>query len=258
MTDAKGFTIERTIFIRAPREIVFRYFTDSARFAAWWGEGSEIDPRPGGAVRIRYPGGVVASGKIVEIDPPGRIVFTYGYEGEGKPIPLGGSRVTIRLDEGSDGTAVHLTHASSDAPASIGAEHVQGWRYQMAVFANVVSREAQAQAAACIDAFFAAWNEKDEAARRRLLEQATAEDVRFGDAFSCTVDREDLVAHLAAVQRFMPAMTLSRDGEVAQCQGTAIAPWIAKAADGNVRGRGTNVFELGADGRIRRATGFWS
>ena len=258
MTDSTGFTIDRTIAIRAPRETVFRYFTDSERFAAWWGDGSEIDPRPGGRVRIRYPGGVVASGEVVEIDPPERIVFTYGYEGERKPIPPGGSRVTIRLERVEDGTAVHLRHESPDAPASVGVEHVQGWRYQMALFANVVSREAQVHAAERIDAFLAAWNEADEEKRRRLLEEAAADDVRFGDAFSCTAGREDLVAHLAAVQRFMPGMTIVRDGDVRECQGVAIASWVARGADGAERGRGTNVFGLGPDGRIKLATGFRS
>jgi uncharacterized protein YndB with AHSA1/START domain len=257
MSDPTGFTIDRTIDIRAPREVVFRYFTDSGRFAAWWGEGSEIDPRPGGRVRIRYPGGAVASGEVVEIDPPERVVFTYGYEGDGKPIPPGGSRVTIRLEPGDDGTRVHLRHEATGVPADVGVEHVQGWRYQMALFANVVSREAQKGAAERIDAFLAAWNEPDEDARLRLLESAATEDVRFGDAFSCTSGREDLVAHLTAVQRFMPGMTLARDGEVKECQGVAIAPWVARAADGAERGKGTNVFGLAADGRIRLATGFW-
>lgn len=258
MRDNEGFVIERTIEIRAPRETVFRYFTDSGRFSAWWGEGSSIEPRPGGRVHIRYPNAVVASGEVVEIEPPGRILFTYGYEGEGKPIPPGGSRVTIRLEATADGsTAVHLRHEAEGVPAEVGAEHVQGWRYQMAVFANVVSREAHERAADRIDAFFAAWNETDEPARRRLLEEATAADVRFGDAFSCTAGREDLLAHLTAVQRFMPGMTVSRDGDVQECQGVAIAPWVARAADGAERGRGTNVFDLAADGRIRLATGFW-
>jgi uncharacterized protein YndB with AHSA1/START domain len=258
MKEMAGFSIERTILIRAPRETVFRYLTDSERFAAWWGEGSRIAPHPGGEVRIRYPNGVVARGEVVEVDPPSRIVFTYGYEGEGKPIPPGGSRVTMRFSAEPGGTSVHLRHDCSEAPAGVGAEHVQGWRYQMALFANVVSREAQTQAAARIDAFFSAWNEKDTAARRRLLEESTTEDIAFHDAFSCTVGREDLVAHLAAVQVFMPGMTLLRDGEVSQCQGTAIAPWIAHAGDGTVRSRGTNVFELSPEGQIRRATGFWS
>lgn len=258
MTEKTGFIIDRTISVRAPRETVFRYFTDSARFAAWWGDGSEIDARPGGSVRIRYPGGVVASGEVVEIDPPERVVFTYGYEREESPIPPGGSRVTIRLEDSPAGTSVHLRHESTDAPASVGAEHVQGWRYQMALFANIVSREAQAQAAERIDAFFGAWNQADEEERRRLLVAAATDDVEFHDAFSCTAGREDLVAHLAAVQRFMPGMTVARDGEVKECQGVAIAPWTARAADGSVRGQGTNVFDFAKDGRIRRATGFWS
>ena len=257
MTETRGFTIDRTIFIRAPRETVFRYFTDSGRFAAWWGAGSQIDPRPGGKVRIRYPNAVVASGEIEEIDPPSRVVFTYGYEGEAQPIAPGGSRVTIRLESSPGGTSVHLRHDAPGAPAAVGVEHVQGWRYQMAVFANIVSREAQAQAASRIDAFFAAWNEKDESARRGLLEESTTSGLEFADAFSCTFGRDDLVSHLTAVRHFMPGMTLSRDGEISQCQGTAIAPWVARAADGTERGRGTNVFELAADGRIQRATGFW-
>jgi hypothetical protein len=54
-------TLERSVLIHAERATVFRYFTDSARFARWWGEGSSIDARPGGAMRIRYPNGIEAS-----------------------------------------------------------------------------------------------------------------------------------------------------------------------------------------------------
>ena len=62
------FRLERTVTIRAKRETVFRYFTDSARWAAWWGEGSTIDARPGGALYIRHPGGTESRGEIVELD----------------------------------------------------------------------------------------------------------------------------------------------------------------------------------------------
>jgi uncharacterized protein YndB with AHSA1/START domain len=31
------FTIERELVIRAPRALVFRHFTDSERWARWWG-----------------------------------------------------------------------------------------------------------------------------------------------------------------------------------------------------------------------------
>jgi uncharacterized protein YndB with AHSA1/START domain len=247
--------LERTVLIRAQRETVFRYFTDSERFAAWWGAGSTIDARPGGPLRIRYPNGVLASGEVVEVAPPERIVFTYGYEDPAKPVRPGGSRVVVTLQERKDGTLLHLRHELPDAAARD--QHVQGWRYQLAVFANVVTRETSAGLAQAVDAFFAAWSEKDEARRRIALASIATDDVTFADAFSCTAGIEDLVAHLSAAQMHMPGVVLERTGDVRQCQGTAVVEWAAKGPDGTPRGRGTNVFELAPDGRIRRVVGFW-
>jgi uncharacterized protein YndB with AHSA1/START domain len=247
--------LERTVLIRAKRETVFRYFTDNERFAAWWGAGSTIDARPGGPLRIRYANGVLASGEVVEVAPPERIVFTYGYEDPAKPVRPGGSRVVVTLQERKDGTLLHLRHELPDAAARD--QHVQGWRYQLAVFANVVARETSAGLSQAVDAFLAAWSEKDEARRRAALAAVVTEDVAFADAFSCTAGIEDLVAHLAAAQVHMPGVVLSRAGDVRQCQGTAVVEWAAKGPDGAPRGRGTNVFDLAPDGRIRRVVGFW-
>jgi hypothetical protein len=36
-----------------------------------------------------------------------------------------------------------------------------------------------------------------------------------------------------------------------------LADWVALGADGQERGRGTNLFVLDADGRIQEVTGFW-
>ena len=47
----------------------------------------------------------------------------------------------------------------------------------------------------------------------------------------------------------MPGMRLERDGDVRHCQGTVLADWVARGADGQERGRGTNVV-LGAGARI--------
>ena len=89
--------LDRTVVIGAPRETVFRFFTDEARWASWWGKGSTIDPRPGGNVLLVYPGGVQAAGEVVDIAPPERLVFTYGFV-SGNPIPVGSSRVSIALE----------------------------------------------------------------------------------------------------------------------------------------------------------------
>lgn len=247
--------VERDVLICARPETVFRFFTDSQRFAAWWGPGSEIIPKPGGRVLIRYPDGTVASGEVLEIRPLQRIVFTYGYEGANKQIPPGGSRVTITLEEKADGTLVRLRHEVDSAAARDA--HVQGWRYQMAVFANVVSNDQHGAIAEPVDALFRAWSEPDGETRRRLLESSVVAGVTFRDAYSATSGLDDLSAHISGTQRFMPGIVLGREGEVRHCQGTAIAGWVATKPDGSVAGRGTNLYDLAPDGRIARVIGFW-
>jgi uncharacterized protein YndB with AHSA1/START domain len=248
--------LERSVTIRAQRSTVFRFFTDSERFAAWWGAGSRIDPRPGGEVHIRYPNGAVAAGAVVELHEPDRIVFTYGYEGAGKPILPGASLVTVTLEEVPDGTLLRLRHAFADA--SVRDQHVQGWRYQLAVFAVAASREQHGGVEGAIDRFLAVWSEPDASVRLRELEAVAVASLEFRDAFSATDGPADLSAHVAAAQMHMPGIRLERRGAVRHCQGTAIADWVAVAADGAERGHGCNVFELAPDGRIARAVGFWS
>ncbi len=247
------FELERTIVIAARRATVFRYFTDSARFADWWGQGSRIEGRPGGAVLIRYPNGVTASGEVLELVPDERVVFSYGYDEPGKPIPPGGSRVTITLVDDPAGTRLSLRHQVSDA--AIRDLHVAGWRYQLAVFANVAAREEHTKAPERIDRFLSLWSEPDAAARATGLAELTTEDVAFRDAWGCVGGRAELAEHLAAVQMHMPGSRLERVGEVRQCQGTALADWTSSGPDGRQRGAGTNVFDLAGDGRIRRVVG---
>ncbi len=248
-------SLERTIVIAATRETVFRYFTDSDRFAAWWGTGSRIEGRPGGAVHIRYPNGVIASGEVVELVQGERVVFTYGYEDPSKPIAPGGSRVTITLEDAPAGTRLHLRHEVADA--GVRDQHVPGWRYQLAVFANVAAAEQNADLAAHVDRYFSLWSEPDAATRRAGLAALVADGVAFRDAFSCTSGLDDLCDHLAAIQMHMPGQRLRRAGDVRQCQGTAIVDWVAEGPDEHRRASGTNVFELAADGRIARVVGLW-
>jgi uncharacterized protein YndB with AHSA1/START domain len=159
-------TLDRAILIEAPRDVVFRYFTDDARWASWWGAGSTIDARPGGRVYIRLPGAVEVTGEVIEVASPTHIVFTYGFV-SGKPIPPGHSRVTIRLETAGRATRVRLQHEFADP--TVRDEFVQGWRYQLSLFANVVADEVHRDADRIIDAWFAAWAETNEAERSRAL-----------------------------------------------------------------------------------------
>jgi uncharacterized protein YndB with AHSA1/START domain len=245
--------LDRSVTIHAHPDTVFRFFTDSERWARWWGAGSTIDARPGGDVYIRHPGGNEARGKVLELSPPKRFVFTYGYE-TGKPIPSGSSRVTILLEPHRAGTRLTLTHELPDAAARD--EHVQGWRFQLSVFANIVADEVNANAERYIDMWFDAWAEPDAIARQKMIGEVVVPEVRLQDRYRNLDGIEDLLPHIAAAQRFMPGIRMRRAGGLRHCQGMVLADWTMTGLDGKERGGGTNVFVFGPTGRIEWVTGF--
>jgi uncharacterized protein YndB with AHSA1/START domain len=253
--DSLTHSLERTVAIQASPETVFRFFTDSERWARWWGAGSSIEARPGGAVKIRYPNGIEASGEVLELESPRRIVFTYGYE-SGKPIPPGASRVTILIEPSARGTSLKLTHEFADA--SVRDQHVQGWRFQLSLFTNAVADEVNAGAEAKVDAWFAAWFIGSEEERRQALTRIAAPQASFGDPYSALEGIDEISAHIGASQRFMPSVRLERRGAVRHCQGVALADWAAVAPDGQERASGTNVFGFGPHGLLEWVKGFWN
>ena len=244
--------LERSVLIEAPRETVFRFFTDTARWAKWWGAGSTIEARVGGKILIRHPDGGETLGEVLEVAPPGQIAFTYGYA-SGKLIPPGGSRVTISLDSHADGTLLRLQHDFADTVARD--HHVQGWRFQLSLFANVVADELFSGAASMPDEWFEAWTVVDEVARKEAFARISAPDIRFRDRFSLLDGLDELTAHAGAAQRFMPNIRIRRSGEARHCQGVVLVDWVAVDGQGQERMSGTNVFTLGPDGRIHSATG---
>lgn len=248
------YSLERTLTILAKRETVFRFFTDSERWAKWWGAGSTVDPRPGGSIRIVYPNAVEVTGEVLEIVTPERITFTYGFT-SGSPIPAGSSRVTIRLEEERAGTRLTLKHEFSDEKARD--DHVQGWRYQLALFSNIVSAEVNANAADVIDAWFNVWANPNADERAGSLKQIATPTVEYRDRYSATKGADDLLFHITAAQYHMPGIRIERQGDVRQCQGTAFCTWNANK-DGTVATTGTTFFAFDADGRIQSVTGFWS
>lgn len=245
--------LERGVLVAARRETVFRCFTETPLWAAWWGPGSSIAAHPGGALLIQFPGNVSVTGAVIEIDAGRRIVFSYGYADPGQPIPPAGSRVTLTLDDAEAGTRVNVRHELHD-PA-VRDHHVQGWRHQLALLANAACAEQHARAAEIADRWFAAWAEPDAQKRRAEVAALAVEGVAVRDAHACLVGHDEVAAHMGAAQHYMPGVRLRREGDVRQCQGTALVAWSATAADGSPRGGGTNVVDFAPDGRIARVVG---
>jgi uncharacterized protein YndB with AHSA1/START domain len=115
--------IERRI--EAPREEVFVYLTDPDKYTRWMGMAAELDPRPGGVYRVRMNSDTVALGEYVAVEPPSRVVFTWGWEGDAAVAP-GSTTVEITLRDDGDGTILRLRHTGFPTDEAA-ASHREGW-----------------------------------------------------------------------------------------------------------------------------------
>ena len=122
--------VDLTVRIDARPETVFPYFTDPARMVAWMGVSAHVDARVGGEYRVRVNSGGVAVGEFVEIDPPARIVWTWGWEGN-EELPPGSSTVEITLTPDGDATVVRLRHTGLPDTEWQGKHHT-GWSHYVA------------------------------------------------------------------------------------------------------------------------------
>jgi uncharacterized protein YndB with AHSA1/START domain len=114
--------------IDAPRELVFRMWTDPAHLAKWWGPRDftnpvcEIDARPGGVLRIvmRAPDGTdyPMAGVFREIVAPERLVFTNCALDHDGNILLDGLTVVTFAEEGGKTKLTVQTHAVALVPAA--------------------------------------------------------------------------------------------------------------------------------------------
>ena len=107
----------RRIF-KAPREKVFRAWTDPEELKKWWGpEGyatpsAEVDLRVGGKYRLgmrKLPDGEIfyLTGIYREVRPPERLVYSWRWEAEPE---YGETQVTVDFRQAGNSTEVVLTH----------------------------------------------------------------------------------------------------------------------------------------------------
>jgi uncharacterized protein YndB with AHSA1/START domain len=131
-----GDRVEQEIHIEAPPEVVFRFFTDAEMHNRWIGMHATLDPRRGGIYRCVMSGTATVAGTYLEVEPPRRVVFTWGFENDPE-IPPGSSTVTITLTPDRDGTTVRLVHTGLPHPAI--SPHHQGWAGYLAQLATAAA-----------------------------------------------------------------------------------------------------------------------
>ena len=70
---------------------------------------AELDPRPGGRFRVEVEQGGVAAGEYREVEPPHRLVFSWGWEGD-EALPPGSTTVEITVVPAGSGSLLRLRH----------------------------------------------------------------------------------------------------------------------------------------------------
>jgi uncharacterized protein YndB with AHSA1/START domain len=117
--------VEVSVHVAARPETVFRYFTDPSRYVQWMGTDAALEPVPGGCYHVVMRDGVEAAGEFVEVNPPHRLVFTWGWTHDHAVRP-GTTRVVITLHAEHGGTRVVLRHYGlpDDGQRE---HHRQGW-----------------------------------------------------------------------------------------------------------------------------------
>jgi len=129
VTDPASASFEQEIRIEARPEAVFAYFTEPSKMARWMGIDCKLEAAPGGALRVDVNGQNVAGGNFVVVEPPSRLVFTWGWEGSDE-MPPGSTTVEVNLTADGDATIVHFVHR--DLPASQVESHAAGWGHYLA------------------------------------------------------------------------------------------------------------------------------
>jgi uncharacterized protein YndB with AHSA1/START domain len=119
----------REVHIKASPEVIFEYLTDPAKYAEWGGTDAVLEPRPGGTFRVLMGGTHQSAGEYLEVEPDRRVLFSFGWDEPGHPIPSGSTQVEIRLLPDEDGTTVRLTH--SGLPADAVDDHTGGWDHYL-------------------------------------------------------------------------------------------------------------------------------
>jgi uncharacterized protein YndB with AHSA1/START domain len=128
--------VEREITIDASPETVWQFLVDPDKMERWLGSEITIDPRPGGDYRVDVmANNNLAKGEYLEVDPPHRLVHTFGWETSRNPemaklVPPGSTRLEFELEPTDGGTKLTFRHVGLPTDEAI-RNHGIGWDHYL-------------------------------------------------------------------------------------------------------------------------------
>ena len=128
---AETTAVEREIAIDATPETVWEFLVDPEKATRWMGQAASFDPRPGGEYRVEVIPGETAVGEFMELDPPRRLVHTWGWQPGGRSkVTPGSTTIEIELIPNEGGTTLRFRHHGLPSEESA-QSHAHGWDHYL-------------------------------------------------------------------------------------------------------------------------------
>lgn len=124
--------VEQQLEVDAPRAAVYELFATQNGLRRWL-DAADLEERVGGAVRVRLRD-ATATGKLLALDPPQHISFTWQWAGQ-RDAPL----TVVAFDAIDHGARTHVTlrHVGLRTRAELDV-HQELWRHWLERFAQAV------------------------------------------------------------------------------------------------------------------------
>jgi uncharacterized protein YndB with AHSA1/START domain len=113
------------IDLPASPEEVYRHLTEPSAMMRWMGQHAVLKPVPGGAFEADI-NGVPVRGQYLEVDPPRRVLVSWGVAGNAV-MPPGATEVEFTLTPIPGGTRLRLVHRG--LPPDQAQIHAAGWQH---------------------------------------------------------------------------------------------------------------------------------
>lgn len=192
--------VQREIEIAAKPETVWKLISDPKEAVRWIGQSADFDLRPGGRYRVGVVPGHVARGEFVEIDPPRRLAFTWGWEGDNN-VPPGTTTVIFELVPRGNGTLLRFTHR--DLPTAAAAEsHGHGWTHYLERLATEASGNRAGEDPWTLSAGETVHRYLDAIKAQRAFDSLIADNATFISYTSPVKQLSGKSGYLQATQRF--------------------------------------------------------
>lgn len=118
-------------------------FVDADKLVRWIGISAELEARAGGRFSFELMPGQYCEGRYLVVDPPRRVVFTWGWSDPGMGVPRGSSVVEVAFEPEDSGRSTRLRLVHRDLPDAETARvlHDDGWTRFLARLRAVVVGE---------------------------------------------------------------------------------------------------------------------